>query len=267
MSIAGTLLWPRSSPSALSASAVLWTIFLGCATYVLYAGSLLCYNQTKDDAFTIAAGGLLDVGADLLWTAQGAIMMVYPREHDKGKFIGYFWAIFDAGAVLGCVIAFAINNKVVVAQSLGDSTYIVFISLMAIDTFIALSLCPLPRSPTRTEAVAVMKLFLDWRMVVLILMFLSSNWFYSYQLSTANGAYFSTRTQSPNNIFYCQSQDPFPLGLITITVCFVATWVGGIFFQKRYAISSPKGSHDYTEGASYVGPLFLYMFYGLNDAA
>ncbi|KAF9938719.1 hypothetical protein BGZ65_012354, partial [Modicella reniformis] len=40
-----------------------WTIFLGCSTYPLYAGSLLCYNHTQAGAFTIVAGGILGVGA------------------------------------------------------------------------------------------------------------------------------------------------------------------------------------------------------------
>ncbi|KAG0050663.1 hypothetical protein BGZ83_004529 [Gryganskiella cystojenkinii] len=277
-----------------------WTIFLGCATYVLYAGSLLCYNHTKNGAFTIAAGGLLGVGAGMLWTAQGAIMMAYPRENDKGKFIGYFWAIFNAGAVLGSVIAFAINFNVLVPQSLGDSTYIAFIVLMAVGTFIALSLCPpqsvthsngdkiqIQKFPTWTgELIAILKLFLDWRMLVLIPMFLSSNWFYSYQFSTVNGVYFSTRTQSLNNIFYWFSQifgswtfarvldyqgvnrkTRSLWGLMIITSCFVATWIGGIFFQKNFKLGDGPGNHDFKEGASYVGPLFLYMFYGLNDAA
>ncbi|KAG0083519.1 hypothetical protein BGZ93_009649 [Podila epicladia] len=277
-----------------------WTIFLGCSTYVLYAGSLLAYNHTKNGAFTIAAGGILGCGAGLLWTAQGAIMMAYPRESDKGKFIGYFWAIFNAGAVLGSVIAFVINKDVVVAKNLEDPTYIAFISLMAVGTLIALSLAP-PSSVTHSngdhiqiqkfpswsgELVAVLKLFLDWRMIVLIPMFLSSNWFYSYQFSTVNGFYFSPRTQSLNNIFYWFSQiggswafarildyqgvnrkTRALWGLMIVTACFVATWIGGIFFQKGYTINDPKPGHDYTEGASYVGPLFLYMFYGLNDAA
>ncbi|KAF9103558.1 hypothetical protein BGX29_003213 [Mortierella sp. GBA35] len=247
-----------------------WTIFLGCATYVLYVGSLLCYNHTRNGAFTIAAGGLLGVGAGILWTAQGAIMMAYPREHDKGKYIGYFWAIFNAGAVLGSVIAFAINNKVVVAQSLGDSTYIVFTSLMVIGALIALSLCPptsvahangdkiqIQEFPAWTgEVVAVMKLFLDWRMI----------------FSTVNGAYFSTSTQSLNNIFYWFSQiggswtfarvldyqgvnrkSRSLWGLMIITAFFVSTWVGGIFFQKSYTAAVAKG-HDYTEGASASSP-------------
>lgn len=282
-----------------------WTIFIGCSTYVLYAGSLLCYNHTKNGAFTIFAGGLLGVGAGMLWTAQGAIMMAYPRENDKGKFIGYFWAIFNAGAVLGSFIAFGINVNKKTSSSLGDSTYIVFLILMSVGTLVALSLAP-PTAVTHSngdkikvqtfpswkgEIVAVFKLFLDWRMVVLIPMFLSSNWFYSYQFSTVNGFYFSTRTQSLNNIFYWFSQiggswafarvldyqgvnrrTRSYWGLSIVTACFVATWIGGIFFQKDYTLQS-KGpedgalNHDYSEGASYIGPLFLYMFYGLNDAA
>ena len=278
-----------------------WTIFLGCSTYVLYTGSLLCYNHTQNGAFTIAAGGILGVGAGMLWTAQGAMMMAYPREEKKGVFIGYFWAIFNMGAVLGSVIALAINFDVTdQAKSLGDATYAVFIAIMGVGTLIALSLAP-PRSVTHSngdhiliqqfptwhgEIKAIFRLFLDWRMLVLIPMFLSSNWFYSYQFSTVNGRYFSIRTQSLNNILYWSAQIVGSYsfarvldyqgtnrktralwGLIIITVVFVSTWIGGIFFQRTYDLSMPRLNHDFNEGNSYVGPLFLYMFYGLNDAA
>ncbi|GJJ78602.1 hypothetical protein EMPS_10961 [Entomortierella parvispora] len=277
-----------------------WTIFLGCATYVLYAGSLLCYNHTQNGAFTIAAGGILGVGAGMLWTAQGAMMMAYPREEHKGVYIGYFWAIFNMGAVLGSVIAFAINFHVTEAKSLGDATYAVFIALMGVGTLIALSLVP-PSSVTHAngdhiliqqfptwlgEIKAIFRLFLDWRMLVLLPMFLSSNWFYSYQFTTVNGRYFSIRTQSLNNIMYWASQiigsysfarvldfqgvnrrKRALWGLTIITVAFVATWIGGIFFQRTYSLDMPQLNHDFSDGRSYVGPLFLYIFYGLNDAA
>ncbi|KAF9966287.1 hypothetical protein BGZ70_002791 [Mortierella alpina] len=277
-----------------------WTIFIGCACYMLYAGSLLCYNHTQAGAFTIAAGGILGIGAGMLWTAQGAMMMAYPREHDKGKFIGYFWAIFNMGAVLGSVLAFAINYHVVEPKSLGDATYAVFLAIMGVGTLIALSLAPpssvthsngdhilIQKFPTWTgEIKAILALFLDWHMVVLIPMFMSSNWFYSYQFSTVNGRYFSIRTQSLNNILYWASQiggsysfarvldfqgvnrrRRAQWGLAIICCFFVATWIGGIFHQRTFGISDPKPNHDFTEGSSYVGPLFLYMFYGLNDAA
>ncbi|KAF8985204.1 hypothetical protein BGZ46_005567 [Entomortierella lignicola] len=278
-----------------------WTILIGCFTYVLYVGSLLCYNHTKAGAFTITAGGILGIGAGMLWTAQGAMMMSYPREKNKGKYIGYFWAIFNMGAVLGSCIAFGINYHVTdEAKSLGDATYAVFLAIMACGALIALSLAPpstvthsngdhilIQKFPTWTgEIVAIMRLFLDWRMIVLIPMFLSSNWFYSYQFSTVNGRYFSIRTQSLNNILYWASQifgsysfarlldyqgacrrTRASWGLAIITVCFVGTWVGGIFFQRTYTINGPKPNHDFKEGGAYIGPMFLYIFYGLNDAA
>ncbi|KAF9363829.1 hypothetical protein BGX34_003207 [Mortierella sp. NVP85] len=116
-------------------------------------------------------------------------------------------------------------------------------------------------------------------------MFLSSNWFYSYQFSTVNGFYFSFRTQSLNNILYWALQIAGSYsftrvldyqgaarrtralwGLVFITLAFVATWIGGIFFQRTYTIRDLKPLHDFKEGSSYLGPLFL-LFYGLNDAA
>ncbi|KAF9974082.1 hypothetical protein BGZ73_002644 [Actinomortierella ambigua] len=276
-----------------------WTIFLGAITYPLYAGSLLTYNHKKWDIFTITAGGILGVGAGLLWTAQGAMMMAYPREKDKGRYIGYFWAIFNMGAVLGSAIAFGLNFDYI-QGNLGDATYIAFIALMMCGALIALSLSN-PRNVTHdngerikihpypswtTELVSVLKLFFDWRMLVLTPMFISSNWFYSYQWGTVNGAYFNKRTQSLNNIFYWTAQifgsysfamilDRRGLtrrmraliGLAIITIVFSVTWVGGIFFQKQYT-EPQEPRKDFTEMKfNYIGPLILYALYGVNDAA
>jgi len=98
----------------------------------------------------LPSGDLVGSGAGLLWTTQGAIMMTYPRENDKGKFIGHFWAIFNAGAVLGSAIAFIINKDVAVAASLSDSIYAAFISIMLIGTLTAFPLAP-PSSVTHSN--------------------------------------------------------------------------------------------------------------------
>ena len=47
---------------------------------------------------------MLGVCAGLLWTAQGAIMMSYPKESSKGKYISWFWMIFNLGAVVGSLV-------------------------------------------------------------------------------------------------------------------------------------------------------------------
>lgn len=59
--------------------------------------------------FVIAAGAILGICAGLLWTAQGSLMLAYPTESEKGRFIGIFWSIFNLGAVVGASVALGTN--------------------------------------------------------------------------------------------------------------------------------------------------------------
>ena len=77
------------------------TLSLGGMGYVLYVASYLSYNHNQNEGFVIFAGALLGVCAGMLWAAQGAIMMSYPSEASKGKYISWFWMIFNLGAVIG----------------------------------------------------------------------------------------------------------------------------------------------------------------------
>ena len=79
------------------------TLSLGGFGYFLYIASYLCYNHTGNEGFVIFAGALLGVCAGLLWTAQGAIMMSYPSEGSKGRYISWFWMVFNLGAVIGAL--------------------------------------------------------------------------------------------------------------------------------------------------------------------
>ena len=77
------------------------TLSLGGMGYFLYVSSYLSYNHNANEGFVIFAGALLGVCAGMLWAAQGAIMMSYPTEESKGKYISWFWMIFNLGAVIG----------------------------------------------------------------------------------------------------------------------------------------------------------------------
>lgn len=77
------------------------TLSVGGFGYVLYVASYLSYNHTQNEGFVIFAGALLGICAAFLWTAQGAIMMSYPDEASKGRYISWFWMIFNLGAVIG----------------------------------------------------------------------------------------------------------------------------------------------------------------------
>lgn len=59
--------------------------------------------------FVVAAGAILGICAGLLWTAQGSLMLSYPTEQQKGRFIGIFWTIFNLGGVVGASVSLGTN--------------------------------------------------------------------------------------------------------------------------------------------------------------
>lgn len=74
---------------------------LGALGYSVYMAAFLCYSYTRNSGFTVFAGALLGFCAALLWTAEGTILMSYPDEGSKGKYISVLWTIFNMGAVVG----------------------------------------------------------------------------------------------------------------------------------------------------------------------
>ena len=123
--------------------------------------------------------------------------------------------------------------------------------------------------------------------VFLFPMFLSSNWFYTYQFNDVNAARFNIRTRSLNSVLYYTSQiagayvfgyaldsKRFRRGMKArivwgvLLVLTFAVWGGGYAYQKQYtrAETKPKTAYrmDWTD-KGYVGPMFLYMFYGFYD--
>ncbi|CAJ0633283.1 5077_t:CDS:2, partial [Entrophospora sp. SA101] len=237
---------------------------LGAMTYGLYSASLLYYNHKESESFVVAAGAIL--GAALIWTGQGAIMLSYPKESNKGKYIGLFWMIFNLGGVVGSIIQLALNWSAE-SKSVNDGTYIGFIVLMTSGGI--LSLCLLPPSKVyhndgsyvvlqkypkwSNEFLNVLKLFLDPNMLLLTPMFLANNWFYAYEFNVVNAFYFNIRTRALNNLFYWLAQiigaiiigkfldfDKLTrkkraiFGLVLLSIVIFVTWLGGLFNQLGY---------------------------------
>jgi MFS family permease len=117
------------------------TLSFGGLGYCIYAISLLASEHADVFGFNIFAGALLGLCAALLWTAQGTIMVSYPKEEDKGKYFAYFWAIFNMGAVIGSLIPLGQNFHIRTNSNVGDGTYIGFIVLMALGAVLALVIC------------------------------------------------------------------------------------------------------------------------------
>ena len=128
----------------------------------------------------------------------------------------------------------------------------------------------------------------DSYIIFLFPMFFASNWFYTYHFNDVNLARFNVRTRALNDVLYWMSQivGAYVFGyaldinirrtlkakaaLGALFVLTMAIWGGGYAFQKTYTRASvnPKTSKfvpmDWTD-SGYVGPMFLYMFYGAYD--
>jgi hypothetical protein len=186
--------------------------------------------------FLIFAGAVLGFTAALLWSAQGAIMMSYPLEKDKGKAFSIFWAIFQFGSFIGAIIALAINIRSGGLSAVSTSTYIVRPAswpaapirtrthaltrppptqafLVIIFIGIASSALILPpnrvvrgdgtlvtvhaHSSLHSELVGMARMFTDWRVAALMPMFFASNYFYAYQ-GAVNAGMFDGPTRALN---------------------------------------------------------------------
>jgi MFS family permease len=280
------------------------TLSFGGFGYAIFVASFLCYNHTANGGFVIFAGALLGCCAGLLWAAQGAIMMSYPQEKDKGKYISWFWMIFNLGAVIGSLIPLGenINNT---GGTVTDGTYIGFMILNLIGAGLALCLVDANHIIRRDGSRVILMKHPTWQseifglwevirsdpyIILLFPMFFSANFFYNYHFTAINLSRFTIRARSLNSLLYWTSQIigayvfgytlDFPRvsrkarargSLVVLFSLTVAIWGGGYAFQKDYSRASvlaggEAAKLDWTS-EGYVGPMFLYMFYGFYDSA
>ncbi|KAF9524668.1 major facilitator superfamily domain-containing protein [Crepidotus variabilis] len=278
------------------------TLFLGSIGYALYIASYLAMNiHPSAGGFVIAAGTILGICAGLLWTAQGSLMLSYPTESQKGRFIGIFWAILNLGAVIGASVSLALNFSGT-TNSVGNSTYIAFLVLTMTGAMIPLIMAN-PDDIVRTDGskpaafrhpswrAEIYNLWVavrDDRLVILLFpMFFSASWFYTWQFNGYNAALFTIQARSLNNLIYWVAQivGSIIIGIILDTkvigrraraftgwgILFFAVTslhIWAYFYQKNYTRESV--SHTaHKIGISdkgYMAKMWLYFFFGILDA-
>lgn len=262
------------------------------------------YPDTKGaEVFVIFAGAYLGACAGSLWAAQGSIIMSYPPEAKKGRSIMVFWSIFNLGAVIGSAISLG-NNLKNSESNATTTTFAVFIALMG--SGIIFALCILPGHHVwkdevggekviqqqyphwKTELISMAKLLLNEPKIYLLFpLFFASNWFYTYQFNNVNAAKFNIRTRSLNSLIYWLTQmvgasilgsildwkimnrkTRAKVGWLIVFVLTMVIWGGGLDFQLQYTRDSVTITKpiDFKDGTTYIGPMFLYFFYGIYDA-
>ncbi|KAL0639889.1 hypothetical protein Q9L58_000980 [Maublancomyces gigas] len=279
------------------------TLAFGGFGYALYAASFLCYNHTKNQGFVIFAGALLGVCAAFLWCAQGTIMMSYPIESEKGRYIGMFWGIFNTGAVIGSIIPIATNWNSPNKPNVSDGTYIGFLVLMLAGAILAFFLVSpdkiVRKDGTRVQRIShpsvsseIMGLWTtlksDSYILLLFPFFWASNWFYTYQQNAYNIYMFNLRGRTFTNLWYWLAQiigalafgffldnqklsrrkrALFGWGILFLVVN--AVWGGGLkplIGSSRDKVEKEKNPQLDIYDTNFTYYLFLYLFYGFLDA-
>ncbi|KIK66105.1 hypothetical protein GYMLUDRAFT_38604 [Collybiopsis luxurians FD-317 M1] len=273
------------------------TLQLGTFGYCLYIGSYLALNiHPHAGAFVVAAGAILGICAGLLWAAQGSLMLAYPTEAEKGRYIAIFWAVFNLGGVVGSAVSLGTNfhNQ---AGTVGNGTYIAFIILTAIGIVIPMFMAD-PKKIIRSDGTkAIIPPHPSWKtqfyglylilktdpwIILLFPMFFVSNWFYTWQFNDFNDALFDIRTRSLNGLLYWASQIFGSIGISfildsrlrrrirafsgwgSLLIMVFITHIWAYFYQKQYVRPGPSNI-DFNEHR-YIGRVFLYIGFGLLDS-
>lgn len=275
-------------------------LMFGGTGYLMYTTSLLVFHYTGNKGFPVFAGAYLGVCAAVTWAAQGSMMMSYALEHRKATAIMVFWVIFNFGAVIGSLIPLA-QNMSSGESNVNAGTYVAFMVLMGSGIVLAFFLLPMDKvyksDGTRVIAKKYPRIQDEFKGMLRVLkterkiyflfpMFCASNWFYTYQFNNFNAARFNVRTRSLNSLLYWLSQMlgaiflgsimdcqkwrravRARIGFCIVFIAGLAIWGGGLKFQLGVTRENvdDKPLIDFHDG-EYIGPMFLYMFYGMHDA-
>ncbi|KAL5518430.1 hypothetical protein ACEPAH_112 [Sanghuangporus vaninii] len=278
------------------------TLFLGTIGYALYIGAFLALNIRPDlKSFVIAAGAIDGVCAGPLWTAQGSLMLAYPTESEKGLFIGLFWSIYNIGGVLGAAVSLGRNFHSTSIYAVDDGTYTCFLVLSCIGVLIPFLMANPAKmirsdgSKVATPARASWKEVLlgiwvtlkeDPSILLLFPMFFASNWFYTWQFNDYNGALFTIRARSLNNLVYWLTQMVGSvaigkildfkhlsrrfrafLGWLLLFVIVFVVHIWGYFYQRTYTRESVKSARSIDiHDREYPAHLWFYIFCALLNA-
>ncbi|KAH8831221.1 MFS general substrate transporter [Flagelloscypha sp. PMI_526] len=279
------------------------TLQLGTLGYALYIASFLVFELqgSHTSPFAIAAGAMLGVCAGLLWTAQGSMMLSYPTEQQKGRFIGIFWSIFNLGGVIGAAVAAGLNWNAT-AGKVGWGTYTAFLVLTSIGAILPVFMLN-PADIVRTDGTKIIAprhpswsvelknlyvaLATDPMILLLFPMFFTSNWFYTWQFDDFNGSIFTIRARGLNNVIYwmCQIFGSLSIGIlldsprltrraraflgwIILLIMVMAVHAWAYHYQRGYTRASVLDESTkfdiYSPG--YVERLWLYIFCAFLDS-
>ncbi|KAL4907090.1 hypothetical protein BDW74DRAFT_176691 [Aspergillus multicolor] len=247
-------------------------LIFGTTGYCIYAASLYTNNRYGTEWFIYLGAAACGITAGVFWAAEGSIMISYPMESQRGRYLAYWLAYRNGGSIIGGIINLAFNYSGKTTGKLDWRTYIVFAALQCIAPFVALLLSPADkvqradgekvktadRIPTLQELKEVLKILIRKDFILLIPFFFYATFLLSYASSYLT-LYFSVRAralaslisalaQITANFFFGSFLDWHRFSLnqraryayIFIMALFGGTWIWGAVVQHSYELNPPN---------------------------
>lgn len=254
----------------------------------------------------IAAGCILGIGAGLLWTGQGRLILDYSTPHDRGTLFAIFWALYRMASVLGGFLSFAYFSVPGNDASSGSfGLYVIFLILVCGGALMTLTLkaaddClddssdstghAAPSMVSRPEAGSMLdelratgQAFRNRTLLMLSLMFWASGGNEPYILSGFTDRSFDKRTTGMEMVWYFTSSilgvlmtgtmlDRFTRrhqersGAIIVLMLASLVHVAGFALAAVVETSAYWNKQYSLQDANVIVPSIVFILWGWSDA-
>ncbi|CCF45851.1 hypothetical protein CH063_14792, partial [Colletotrichum higginsianum] len=82
-------------------------LVFGTTGYAIYSASLYTNNRYGNEWFVYVGSAACGITAGVFWAAEGAIMISYPEDHKRGRYLAYWLAYRNGGSIVGGAINLA----------------------------------------------------------------------------------------------------------------------------------------------------------------
>ncbi|TQB74920.1 hypothetical protein MPDQ_003951 [Monascus purpureus] len=240
-----------------------WVLVLGTLGYAPYSAGLYANAAFGNKWLPILGGLTCGISGIFLWTATGAINLVYPPVDQRGRAVAAKFTLQNLGGSLGGIISLGLNAKMNHSGRVSDSTYYAFISIMCLGLPAALAV-PRPDKVIRGDG---------------------SRTRLEYYMWTWNAAYHSVRARALLSIlFYLigptligpiqgylldnpkwRRQSRARYGVVSFTVIALLTWIYGLVVQYQYDKRSPTAPAIDIVDPVFAKSCLLFIVYGLIE--
>ncbi|KAF3799700.1 UNC93-like protein [Colletotrichum gloeosporioides] len=184
-------------------------LIFGTTGYAIYSASLYTNNRYGTEWFVYLGSAACGITAGIFWAAEGAIMISYPEDQKRGRYLAYWLAYRNGGSIVGGAINLAFNSTGKTTGKLDWRTYVVFVALQCLGPFVAMLLSPpekvqrqdgrkvskAEQIPTTAELKAVAKILIRKDFLLVFPFFFYATFLLSYAGSYLS-LYFSVRSRA-----------------------------------------------------------------------